>query len=51
MALEIIACTATFVLTLLPAFDKTENRKWRGITFVVFGFCAAFPLFYLMFFM
>lgn len=48
MALEITSCTLAFIVTLLPAFDKPQNRKWRGILFVVLGFCSAAPLLFLL---
>jgi predicted membrane channel-forming protein YqfA (hemolysin III family) len=48
MALEIITCSTAFVVTLLPAFDKKENRKWRGILFVILGITSALPLFFAM---
>ena len=45
-----VTCTAVFIITLLPFFDRKENRKWRGIVFIALGFTAAAPLFYLCWF-
>lgn len=50
MTLEIVSCGLAFVVTLLPAFDKPQNRKWRGILFTVLGFSSAAPLLFLVFF-
>lgn len=50
LTMEIGSCSVAFIVTLLPAFDKPQNRKWRGILFVILGFSSAAPLLYLLFF-
>jgi adiponectin receptor len=34
----------TFCVTLLPTFEKSENRKYRGMLFVALGISAGFTL-------
>lgn len=48
LTLEVVSCSLAFIVTLMPAFDKPQNRKWRGILFVLLGFCSAAPLIFLL---
>ena len=38
-----VSCGAAFIVTMLPTFEKKENRKWRGIIFVIEGLTVLIP--------
>lgn len=44
LALEIVSCVIVFVITLLPWFDKPEQKKARGILFTGYGVIGSIPM-------
>lgn len=41
ITLMAVCSSITFVVTLLPRFEKPESRKFRGLLFIMLGCCAA----------
>ena len=42
-----VTCTVSFVITLLPSFDRPKYRPFRGYMYIILGLSAAIPLIYI----
>ena len=47
LAIVTVTCTISFVITLLPSFDRPKYRPFRGYMYIILGLSAAIPLIYL----
>mmetsp|Transcript_27308 Transcript_27308/g.20446 ORF Transcript_27308/g.20446 Transcript_27308/m.20446 type:complete len:225 (+) Transcript_27308:812-1486(+) len=44
-----ISSLLTFIVVMLPSFDRSHNRKWRGLLFILLGAAAATNIFIIKF--